>query len=86
MNVARRIVGESMVEEGGITTGAEDFSYFLLDPHVEGNYFFIGGRWEEYDDDDFVPGHHSSTFLISDERTLAVGASIFLELVESILF
>jgi metal-dependent amidase/aminoacylase/carboxypeptidase family protein len=85
-SAASKIVGEDLVVEGGMTTGAEDFSYFLLDPNVEGSFFFLGGRWEEYSDGDFVPGHHSSSFLISDERTLAVGASVFLELVEGLLF
>jgi amidohydrolase len=60
-----------------ITCGAEDFSYFL--EQKPGCFFFVGAA---------LPGelrpHHKSVFDF-DERALAIGASVFVQLIDDIL-
>lgn len=60
------------------TMAAEDFSYFLKER--PGCFFFVGSSPSTTE----VLAHHKSTFDI-DERALDIGASVFVNLIESIL-
>ena len=76
---ARRVVGAG-VGEPFMTMGGEDMAYFLRE--VPGCFLFLGSAGAAH-----RPGsapHHSSHFDF-DERALAVGASVFVELVREML-
>jgi amidohydrolase len=75
---ARKIIGEADDSiEPLMTMGAEDFSYFLQDR--PGCFFFVGAA---------LPGevrpHHKSVFDF-DENAMLISASIFIEIIYSVL-
>ncbi len=74
---ARKVVGAGGAGVPYQTCGAEDFSYFLQ--QKPGAFFFVGAA---------LPGplrpHHKSVFDL-DEAALAVGASVFLQLIDDML-
>ena len=76
---ARRVAGDS-VGEPYLSMGGEDMAYFLQE--VPGCFIFVGSAKPEHKDAR-VP-HHCSHFDF-DERALAVGASVFLEIVRDML-
>ena len=81
--VARRaaikVAGDG-VSEPYLTMGGEDMTYFLKE--VPGCYIFLGSA-KPRAQGNLVP-HHCSYFDF-DERALAVGASIFIEIVQDLL-
>lgn len=79
LRVARRVTGES-VGEPFLTMGGEDMAFFLQE--VPGCFFFLGSARPEHQPGE-VP-HHCSHFDF-DERALAVGASVFMEIVREML-
>ncbi len=76
---ARKIVGEGYGDPY-LTMTAEDFSYYLQ--KVPGCFLFVGSA-PDANKPLRVP-HHASHFDI-DERVLALGASIFLQLIDDLL-
>lgn len=75
---AEAVVGTCGIDSEHRTMAAEDFSFFIRE--IPGCFFFVGSA---------LPGpevypHHKPTFTI-DERSLGIGASVFVHLVESIL-
>ena len=58
--------------------GGEDFSYYLQ--KIPGCFFFVGSAPEK--NDILSTPHHCSHFDI-DERSLLVGASVYLNLIEN---
>jgi amidohydrolase len=75
---AAKIVGAEGSGVPYITCGAEDFSYFL--EACPGAFFFVGASLP---DGELRP-HHRADFDF-DERALAVGASVFVQLIEDML-
>ncbi len=76
---ARKVAGDG-VGEPYLSMGGEDMTYFLRE--VPGCFIFLGSARPEHKDEK-VP-HHCSHFDF-DERALAVGASVFLEIVREML-
>jgi amidohydrolase len=76
---AKKIAGKGYGDPYLTMTG-EDFSYYLQ--KVPGCFLFVGSA-PDADEPMRVP-HHASHFDI-DERVLALGASIFLQLIDDIL-
>ncbi|MDP6417981.1 MAG: amidohydrolase [Candidatus Krumholzibacteria bacterium] len=75
--VARDVVGEDRLLEGGKTLGGEDMADILK--LVPGCYFFVGSGSGGFD----APHHHPSFDL--DERALETGAEMLIGLTEKIL-
>ncbi len=80
LNAARNIVGDG-AGDPYLSMGGEDFSYFLQ--KVPGCFFFVGSAPPDHEPLS-VP-HHCSHFDF-DERALLVGSSVYLQLVEDIIF
>ncbi|MEE9168035.1 MAG: M20 family metallopeptidase [Candidatus Neomarinimicrobiota bacterium] len=78
-SAAGKIVGEG-AQFPYMSMGGEDFSYYLQ--KVPGCFFFVGSAPE--DSEPMSVPHHCSHFNF-DERALAVGSSIFVQLVEDLL-
>ncbi len=78
VRAARKVVGEKGLVEPKQVMCAEDMSYFL--DQRPGCFFFVGSALDTKD----LRPHHKSNFDI-DERCLAVGASIWVELIEDIM-
>jgi len=76
--VARKVVGESMVLDPTPTMAAEDFAFYLQ--QRPGCFFFVGSAPRPNEE---TP-HHKSNFDL-DERSLAIGSSIFVNLILEIL-
>ncbi len=76
---ARKVTGDG-VGEPYLSMGGEDMAYFLQE--VPGCFIFLGSAKPEHQAAK-VP-HHCSHFDF-DERALAVGASVFLEIVQEML-
>ena len=74
---AQSIVG-NQAKEPYLSMGGEDFSYYLQ--KIPGCFFFIGSSPEK--DDILSTPHHCSHFNI-DERSLLIGASVYLNLIEN---
>lgn len=71
-----QIVGDHNTRRGPLPCMAsEDFSYYQLER--PGCFLFVGGQIP-----DGKPRPHHSSFFDVDERTLAISASIWLQLVE----
>ena len=79
MDAASNIVGEG-AGLPYLSMGGEDFSYYLQ--NKPGCFFFVGSAPNKKDI--LSTPHHCSHFNI-DERSLLVGASVYLNLVENIL-
>ena len=79
MDAASNIVGEG-AGFPYLSMGGEDFSYYLQ--NKPGCFFFVGSAPNKKDI--LSTPHHCSHFNI-DERSLLVGASVYLNLVENIL-
>jgi metal-dependent amidase/aminoacylase/carboxypeptidase family protein len=60
--------------------GGEDFAFYLL--NKPGCFFFVGSH--PTDSDVFLP-HHNGAFNIEEEPTLALGASVWVQLAEDLL-
>ena len=77
---AASVVGEDNVRSGVdiMTMGGEDFSYYLKER--PGCFVFVGCTAPEAEP---TPHHHPSFEI--DERALAIGASLWVRLVESLL-
>jgi len=80
LNAARNIVGDG-AGDPYLSMGGEDFSYFLQ--KVPGCFFFVGSAPK--DREPLSVPHHCSHFDF-DERALLVGSSVYLQLVEDIIF
>jgi len=80
LNAARQIVDDG-AGDPYLSMGGEDFSYFLQ--KVPGCFFFVGSAPPDHEPLS-VP-HHCSHFDF-DERALLVGSSVYLQLVEDIIF
>ena len=80
LNAANKIVGDG-AGAPYLSMGGEDFSYFLQ--KVPGCFFFVGSAPPDHEPLS-VP-HHCSHFDF-DERALLVGSSVYLQLVEDIIF
>jgi amidohydrolase len=76
-NAARPFVGDVRCSWPQRTTGAEDFSYYLL--QRPGCFFFVGAA---------LPGpprpHHKSVFDF-DENAMLLSASVFVQLIRSLM-
>ncbi len=70
----RRIAGEENVEEVGLVTGAEDFSYFSRE--IPGFYYRLGGKPRGVPIEE-TEAHHTPGFFI-DESGLVLGVSTML--------
>ncbi|MBA7595755.1 MAG: amidohydrolase [Calditrichaeota bacterium] len=79
LRAARKVAGDG-VGEPYLSMGGEDMAYFLQE--VPGCFIFLGSAKPEHKTEK-VP-HHCSHFDF-DERALAVGASVFLEIVKEML-
>ncbi len=79
LRAARKVAGDG-VGEPYLSMGGEDMAYFLQE--VPGCFIFVGSAKPEHKDEK-VP-HHCSHFDF-DERALAVGASVFIEIVRELL-
>ena len=79
MDAASNVVGEG-AGPPYLSMGGEDFSYYLQ--NKPGCFFFVGSAPNKKDI--LSTPHHCSHFNI-DERSLLVGASVYLNLVENIL-
>ena len=77
LGAATSIVGEG-AKSPYLSMGGEDFSYYLQ--KRPGCFFFIGSALNEKEL--LSTPHHCSHFNI-DERSLLVGSSVFLKLVEN---
>ena len=80
LNAAKQIVGDG-ADAPYLSMGGEDFSYFLQE--VPGCFFFVGSA--PIDKEPLSVPHHCSHFDF-DERALLVGSSVYLQLVENIIF
>ncbi len=80
LNAARQIVDDG-AGDPYLSMGGEDFSYFLQ--KVPGCFFFVGSAPQ--DREPLSVPHHCSHFDF-DERALLVGSSVYLQLVEDIIF
>ena len=80
LNAARQIVDDG-AGAPYLSMGGEDFSYFLQ--KVPGCFFFVGSAPK--DREPLSVPHHCSHFDF-DERALLVGSSVYLQLVEDIIF
>ena len=80
LNAAKKIVGDG-ASSPYLSMGGEDFSYFLKD--VPGCFFFVGSA--PIDKEPLSVPHHCSHFDF-DERALLIGSSVYLQLVEDIIF
>lgn len=74
---AKDIVGDQ-AKSPYLSMGGEDFSYYLQ--KIPGCFFFVGSAPEK--NDILSTPHHCSHFDI-DERSLLVGASVYLNLIEN---
>ena len=74
---AKNIVGDQ-AKSPYLSMGGEDFSYYLQ--KIPGCFFFVGSAPEK--NDMLSIPHHCSHFDI-DERSLLVGASVYLNLIEN---
>ncbi len=79
MDAASNVVGEG-AGPPYLSMGGEDFSYYLQ--KTPGCFFFVGSAPDK--NDILLTPHHCSHFNI-DERSLLVGASVYLNLIENIL-
>ena len=79
MDAASNVVGEG-AGPPYLSMGGEDFSYYLQ--KKPGCFFFVGSALDKKDI--LSTPHHCSHFNI-DERSLLVGASVYLNLIENIL-
>ncbi|UCH63094.1 MAG: amidohydrolase [Fidelibacterota bacterium] len=79
LRAARKVAGDG-VGEPYLSMGGEDMAYFLQE--VPGCFIFLGSAKPEHKAEK-VP-HHCSHFDF-DERALAVGASVFIEIVRDLL-
>jgi len=79
--ISEGVVGKSNVIDPTPTMGSEDFSYFLQ--HKPGCFFFVGANILPASRKDYLQ-HHSQEFDI-DERSLFVGASIWVNLIRHLL-
>ena len=80
LNAAKEIVGDGACAPY-LSMGGEDFSYFLQ--KVPGCFFFVGSS--PIDKEPLSVPHHCSHFDF-DERALLIGSSVYLQLVENIIF
>ncbi|MGP1832999.1 amidohydrolase [Shewanella frigidimarina] len=67
--VIASVVGDNMLIEPGLITGAEDFSYYALE--TPGMFFFLGVTPADQDINN-VASNHSPAFYV-DERALKIG-------------
>ncbi len=79
LDVASQVVGKG-AGFPYLSMGGEDFSYYLQ--NIPGCFFFIGSAPDEKDT--LSTPHHCSHFNI-DERSLLVGASVYINLIKNIL-
>jgi len=79
LRAARKVAGDG-VGEPYLSMGGEDMAYFLRE--VPGCFIFVGSAKPGHKTEK-VP-HHCSHFDF-DERALAVGASVFIEIVRELL-
>ena len=79
LNAAKQIVGDS-AGYPYLSMGGEDFSYFLQ--KKPGCFFFVGSS--PIDREPLSVPHHCSHFDI-DERSLLIGSSVFVQLIEDLL-
>ena len=79
LNAAKQIVGDS-AGYPYLSMGGEDFSYFLQ--KKPGCFFFVGSS--PLDREPLSVPHHCSHFDI-DERSLLIGSSVFVQLIEDLL-
>tara|TARA_B110000914_G_scaffold44571_1_gene37768 strand:+ start:1652 stop:2818 length:1167 start_codon:yes stop_codon:yes gene_type:complete len=77
LRAAQNIVGDQ-AKSPYLSMGGEDFSYYLK--KIPGCFFFIGSSPEK--NDILSTPHHCSHFNI-DERSLLIGASVYLNLIEN---
>ena len=70
------VVGEKMLIEPGLITGAEDFSYYALE--TPGMFFFLGVTPAEADFK-IAPSNHSPRFYV-DESALVIGVEALTQL------
>jgi amidohydrolase len=77
LRAAQNIVGDQ-AKSPYLSMGGEDFSYYLQ--KIPGCFFFIGSSPEK--NDILSTPHHCSHFNI-DERSLLIGASVYLNLIEN---
>ena len=80
LKAAKQIVGDG-AGAPYLSMGGEDFSYFLQE--VPGCFFFVGSA--PIDKEPLSVPHHCSHFDF-DERALLIGSSVYLQLVEDIIF
>jgi len=80
LNAAKQIVGDG-AGAPYLSMGGEDFSYFLQ--KVPGCFFFVGSA--PIDKEPLSVPHHCSHFDF-DERALLIGSSVYLQLVDDIIF
>ncbi|UCH09165.1 MAG: amidohydrolase [Fidelibacterota bacterium] len=76
---AKRVAGDG-VGKPFLSMGGEDMSFFLRE--VPGCFFFLGSAKPEHEH--AVVSHHNSRFDFN-ERALAAGASVFMEIVHEML-
>jgi amidohydrolase len=76
---ARHVAGDG-VGKPFLSMGGEDMSYFLQE--VPGCFFFLGSAKPEHEHKQV--SHHCSHFDF-DERALAIGASVFIEIAREML-
>src|SRR5690606_16811813 len=69
----KAVAGEENVNEVGLVTGAEDFSYYALE--VPGMFVFLGATPADQDAAT-APSNHSPLFYV-DESSLRVGTDLY---------
>jgi len=79
VNVLKAIIDKEKIVDMGVSMGAEDFSYFLLEK--PGSYFRVGSR---NDDEATHYPHHHPRFDI-DERALIEAQKVFVKIVSHYL-
>lgn len=79
---AEKIVGGANVKPPYLSMGGEDMSYYLNER--PGCFFFIGAGSQNADGSSEIIPHHSPRFNFN-ENALAIGATVFVQLVEDYL-
>jgi amidohydrolase len=84
---ARKIVGDANTRSPNLFMGGEDFAFMLL--KRPGCFFFVGSapNAKSTVEEDLIDviAHHCEQFDIREDPTLAVGASVWLQLFEDLL-
>jgi len=79
-NAATKVVGKENIKEPQLIMAAEDFAYYLEEK--PGCFFFLGSAPEH--SKNYVP-HHCDHFDVNEDPTLAIGASVFVQLIDDLL-